>query len=175
MAYSLIDKEISNTSVGNTSGVNMSSDLPGTHQMNLLAQNFDNMVMNSSANVSMSDTKTDKGRIVVNSSERISSPQSEKNSNIYLSLLLTKHHKKEVTELAEFHKCLNDGSSYMSDCVFCREERLQERLRNSVKLDSFIGNPKNSKITNAKCYKNNYRKIPRLQFDRRKKKVSFRI
>ena len=105
----------------------------------------------------------------------MNSSQSEKNSNIYLSLLLTKQHKKQVTELAEFHKSLNDASSYIGDCIFCREERLQERLRKSVRLDSFIGNPNYSKITNAKCYKNNYRELPRLQFNRRKTKVSFRI
>ena len=41
MAYSLVDNEISNTSLDDSIEVDMLSNLPGTHQMDILAQNFD--------------------------------------------------------------------------------------------------------------------------------------
>ena len=64
MAYSLLDNEISNTSVGDTSGVNMLSDLSRTHQMDLLAQNFDDISMNSSSNVRIPYASVVSGRMV---------------------------------------------------------------------------------------------------------------
>ena len=131
--------------------------------------------MNSSTNVKMPNTGIDSSRIAMNSSESMSSSPSEENSNKYISLFLSIQHKEQVTKLVEFHKSLNDASNHISDCVFCKEERLRERLRNSVKLDSFIGNPNHSKIINAKYYKNSHNRKPRLQIDRRKKRVSFRI
>ena len=80
-----------------------------------------------------------------------------------------------MTKLTGYHKSLDDASSHKNDCVFCREERMREKLRNLVKLDSFIENPSCSKITNIKYHKNSYKISPRLQIYRKKKRVSFRI
>ena len=173
MAYSLID---SNSHVDESMEADRTSTLPGTNQVDLLTKNFDIMVLNNSANDSMSDTNINSSRRGVNTPESMNSPQSDKNVNIYLSLLPTKQHKKEVIELAEFHRCLNNANGYRSECVFCKEERMKEKLRNSVKLDSLMRNPEKSINRNTKSYKGNFREISRLRYDERKKKrVSFRF
>ena len=105
----------------------------------------------------------------------MSSSVSGEISNKYLSLHLPIQHKEQMAKLAGHHKNLDDASSHKNDCVFCREERMRERLQNSVKLDSFIENPSCSKITNVKYYKNSCKISQRVQIYRKKKRVSFRI
>ena len=124
MACSMLDNEIPITTVEDTNSVDMVSYLTETHQMELLTQNFDNISMNSCSNVRISYTEIDSGRIVVDSSESISSSPSEENINKYLSLHLPLRPKEQVTKLPGYHKSFDDASSHISDCVFCREERL---------------------------------------------------
>ena len=63
MAYSLRDIRVSNTSLDDSIEADMSPNLPGTYQMDILAENFGIMDINISANVSISDTEIVNSRI----------------------------------------------------------------------------------------------------------------
>ena len=128
MAYSLLVIGVPKTSENVSESVEMLSDFSETDQMNLLAQHFDKTGLNSSANVRMSDTETESGRLPVNSSESMSSSVSGEISNKYLSLHLPIQHEEQMTKLAGHHKNLDEASSQNYACVYCREKKMRKRL-----------------------------------------------
>ena len=119
MAYSLVDSSILNTSVDDSSDVDMLSDLPGTHQMDLLAQNFDNINMNSNSNARISYAGVVSSRIVIERSENSSNSPSEEDINKYLSFLLPFNSRIDVTKIPGCHRCLVDDSCNDPWCAFC--------------------------------------------------------
>ena len=107
------------TTVEDTNSANKASDLTKTHQMELLAQNFDDISMSSSSNARIPYASIVTGRIVVEASVDRSNSTSEENINKYLSFLLPFNSKIQVTKIPGCYKCLVDDSCNDTHCIFC--------------------------------------------------------
>ena len=123
---------VSNSPADESMEIDRTPTLQGTNQVNILTKNFDSMVVIKSADDRMLDTNISNSRTRVNSTENRDSLQSEKDNKLDVSLIHTNQHKKEVIELEEFHRCLNNENSYMSDCVYCRDKGLVRESDESV-------------------------------------------
>ena len=167
MAHSLLDNEITITSAEATNSTDTLPDLSETHQINLLAHNFDNL--------NVSNSPSDK----------------------YLSFLLPVHSRDQISKIPGCHKCLTDDGCKDSNCVFCvrgfchlgpccknyyshfvmcgnginycKDEIL--RLRNSNNNGGYERHP--SKHMKTRYLKTNHNRTPSLRVERRKKRLSY--
>ena len=115
MACSLLVNEVPNSS----ESVDMVSDLTESDQMEFLAQNFENISIDSNSNARIPYASIVTGRIVVEASEDSSNSPSEENINKYLSFLLPFNCKVQTSNIPGCNKCLVDDSCQDTHCVFC--------------------------------------------------------